>query len=526
MNIEGLPAGQRRVDGGDYRLGVRDFGPIERADVEFRPLTVFVGPSNTGKSYVATLSYALHRYFTTETDPYLWGVRRIPGALDPYFLRRGPDEGSAIEPPGELASWASTASETDDLPPLPRSVAEAVRDEIVRSKRIVPALGAEILRSFGSDGITELVRRSGAGVAEVAIAPSEPLGLGLLDYRLRMADGELEIEANASGSVDPLPGIGPSREAERWKHLLRREAHRYQEMESDPSIADRHRALHLMRIVGLLVEAARHSALEPLRRLAYYLPADRTGIMHSHKMVVAALVQSAARAGLRQTPDVPTLSGVLTDFLEMLIEMGDRNGPRGRRIVDNVASRLEKRVLGGTVRVESSDTNYPQFLYRPEGWSSDLALMRSSSMVSELAPLVLYLRHVVGRGEVLIVEEPESHLHPAMQVEVIGWVARMVRAGVRVILTTHSEWVLDALANTVAASGVADAGGGTRDLVPALGPEEVGVWRFSPRPAPRGVVIEEIALDEDGMYPSGFDEVAVGIHNRWAELKSCGGAPG
>lgn len=45
----------------DYTLGVKDFGPIAEAQIELRPMTVFVGPSNTGKSYFATLVYALHR---------------------------------------------------------------------------------------------------------------------------------------------------------------------------------------------------------------------------------------------------------------------------------------------------------------------------------------------------------------------------------------------------------------------------------------------------------------------------------
>ena len=40
---------------------VRDFGPIGMAEVDVRPLTVFVGPSNTGKSFLAEALYAVHR---------------------------------------------------------------------------------------------------------------------------------------------------------------------------------------------------------------------------------------------------------------------------------------------------------------------------------------------------------------------------------------------------------------------------------------------------------------------------------
>ncbi len=514
MDIRQTYSGLGRT-GGDYRLRIRDFASIERADVEFRPLTVFVGPSNTGKSYLATLSYALHRYFAAEADPYRWGFRQF------ILGHRAPGGVPTSELPSELGSWMLTVTEDDALPLLPGSVAEAVRGEIEKGDRVAGPLRAEIVRSFGSDGIEELVRRSGSGAAEVVVVPSRPVDIGLSGYRIRMVGDQMDVEGSASDAVDPLAGTSLAPEAKRWTRLLRREALRYQALESDGQADERSRTLHLKRVFHQLAEAARQPVVGPLKRLAYYLPADRTGIMHSHKMVVAALVQSAARAGLRQTPDVPTLSGVLTDFLEELLGMGDRNGPSGgRRIGTRIASRLEEAVLGGTVRVESSDSNYPQFLYRPQGWSSDLALMRSSSMVSELAPLVLYLRHVVGRGDVLIIEEPESHLHPAMQVEVIGWVARIVRTGVRVIVTTHSEWVLDGLANIVRASRNDETAQSADDQGPILHAQDVGAWRFMPATAARGVVVEEVEIDDEGFYPSGFDEVAVSLHNRWAELES------
>ena len=39
----------------EVRVSVQDFGPIAEAPIDLRPLTVFVGPSNTGKTYLATL---------------------------------------------------------------------------------------------------------------------------------------------------------------------------------------------------------------------------------------------------------------------------------------------------------------------------------------------------------------------------------------------------------------------------------------------------------------------------------------
>ena len=45
------------------QLSVSNFGPIAKAEIDLRPLTVFVGPSNTGKSYLAILIYALQQFF-------------------------------------------------------------------------------------------------------------------------------------------------------------------------------------------------------------------------------------------------------------------------------------------------------------------------------------------------------------------------------------------------------------------------------------------------------------------------------
>ncbi|MCY4652421.1 MAG: AAA family ATPase [Dehalococcoidia bacterium] len=43
----------------NLKLAVKNFGPIREGEVEFKPLTVFIGPNNSGKSYMATLLYAL-----------------------------------------------------------------------------------------------------------------------------------------------------------------------------------------------------------------------------------------------------------------------------------------------------------------------------------------------------------------------------------------------------------------------------------------------------------------------------------
>ena len=268
-----------------------------------------------------------------------------------------------------------------------------------------------------------------------------------------------------------------------------------------------------------LVELAMANSVGPLSRSAYYLPADRTGVMHAHRAVVGAVIDRASRAGIDDAPNVPTLSGVMGDFLQELIQIGDVGHPT----VDDgdaLASALEHGVLGGNVSVERSEANYPTFVYRPTGLDREFPIMTSSSMVSELAPVVLYLRHHVTRGDTLIIEEPESHLHPAMQAEFALHLVRLVHAGIRVIVTTHSEWILDQFANLVRLSDLSekereDLRGGDA----ALSANDIGFWLFKPNVKRRGSVVQELKVDpEAGGLLSGYDEVAEQLYNEWAEI--------
>ncbi len=108
-----------------------------------------------------------------------------------------------------------------------------------------------------------------------------------------------------------------------------------------------------------------------------------------------------------------------------------------------------------------------------------------------------------------------------MQAQLIREIAALVRAGVRVLVTTHSEWVLEELANIVGRSRLPES---EQNDIPAnkiaLPASDVGVWLFEPKERPKGSVVREVALDESGLYATGFGEVAAALHNDWADISS------
>ncbi len=501
-------------------LEVTNFGPVVEAKIDLRPLTVFVGPSNTGKSYLAILVYALHRYFSGGRHDRRFAhlSHRLFASSKKVLSKKSIDalfewweqEFGNIVKQNSLSDIRDRVEDKKTVT-LPGSVTKLIQSLFDAQGDL---LNLELGRCFGSD-VSELIRKKSRSAARIIVR-----------QRLSSSSAFFEHDLTVSPNGKKLRTSVP----ENLKVKLVNSEHNYDVYDvfefllSRESFGDDFRTdFYLRELLELLTDLALPHLLGPLQRPAFYLPADRTGVMHAHSVVVSALLESAALTGLRPglAARTPMLSGVLADFLEQLLEF-DSSQHFSEDSNDDPGKRIEDDILRGSVVLERAATSgYPRFTYRPVGWKDSLPLMNASSMVSELAPVVLYLRHKVILGDVLIVEEPESHLHPAMQVEFTRQIAELIRSGIRVILTTHSEWVLEELANIVRRSELPkNQEGQVTDRDIALRSDQVGAWLFKTESADKGSKVSEIRLDDSGLYPAGFDEVAAALHNDWADISS------
>lgn len=196
----------------------------------------------------------------------------------------------------------------------------------------------------------------------------------------------------------------------------------------------------------------------------HYLPASRSGLyqaLSAFGQIIAEL--SKSRAFLTKKIELPGISEPLSDYFLKLSEINIGKKGIGQNKLDLIAKKIESEILKGTV---DFDTKTKRIIFTPNNTNLKLDLSSTSSMVSELSPIVSYLRYVLSQQDrrpryfslssvesfakpLVIIEEPEAHLHPEIQIRIMGIFADLVANGVKMIITSHSNFIFNKANNLI-----------------------------------------------------------------------------
>ncbi|KAA9333478.1 ATP-binding protein [Hymenobacter busanensis] len=80
----------------------------------------------------------------------------------------------------------------------------------------------------------------------------------------------------------------------------------------------------------------------------------------------------------------------------------------------------------------------------------------ASTSVRALSDLNIYIKHIAKHGDILIIDEPELNLHPENQIKMARLFAKLVNRGIKVFITTHSDYILKEINNLVMLSSDLD----------------------------------------------------------------------
>lgn len=383
----------------------RNIGPIKTADLELGRITVIAGQNNTGKTYLAYTLYGFLKQWM--------GWPEIPTAFA-TLPAPAPADGPAPEPL-DLAALVRDLS---------RDGYATRRVDPINLSRERAAIAGRLTADFSDTQLSRVLSASSNDFQDARLSVEWPAPLpesippqntDLSDKRtLSVGYDNGRIRAKVTGLGRKSSPLGP---------------------QFEPAVA------------GAYVQLLLSDFPDP-----FILTAERFGISLFHRELdftknqLVELLQQL-REGNRDDRRSPfwiidkTMSRYASpikdniDYTRSLPDVQkDASEVRESKLYDEI-----KTMMDGYYRIAGGDVHF--ISKRRKDNYFRVPLYRASSSARGLSDFYFYLRHVARHQQLLIIDEPESHLDTENQVQFARLLARISNLGIRVLITTHSDYI-------------------------------------------------------------------------------------
>ena len=380
----------------DLELKIKNFGPIDEATIQVGRFTVFAGPNSTGKTFVAKMLYSIFSAMRANHALVFFDVmaRHIESNLQLLEQRGGVVE----ERP--LSAIRRGLQKIESIlrgafPSYP------LQNELDKLSAVQPALMAEVkeIKVHSETPAFLSALETYIGILEENFRNVElAIDFGRHIEFSQNVHGNFQVSdlSNLKGDGDPplyfsVEGVGELRETEEFFEFTPY-TQIVQNMQSFPE--------------------------------TFYLESPLYWKLKSALESIKLDSRSPFGASLNGVPDY---------FYDMAVAL------RRRRIEHPFAGIHESlhKAIGGRISLsEAGDLEFQK-----SGKSIPLSL--TSAGVANMGMLALLIeRGALERGSFLFIDEPESNLHPAWQVEMAEFLFELARQGVNVVVSTHSMTIL------------------------------------------------------------------------------------
>lgn len=388
-------------------LNLQGLGRLESARIELgKSLLIFVGRNNTSKTYAAHTIYAVYRF----------GATYLAESVHALLLERKLEQ--KLPQPSEV--WHYELSIVDLLMPEITRFIQGLGEHL---RTQLPKVFATDDQFFSTTRVElQLGPNEEASIHERLLAQN-------LDYSFGVEDWQVSFRKPAGSDILSIDC-----------QLVKLSRNRASEV----------RITWMPGAIGvpatnLLLQALLPGCIDP-----FILSTERSAIqlfsreLYGNRSRVVDDFYEGAVGSLSQIEQETRFYPLaIRDELRFVNRM-----PRQKHAVSPLAplaARLETLLGGAVVLDESGD-----LMYQPAELNRPLALHVSSSSVKSLAGLAFYLRHTAAKDGLLVIDEPELNLHPDNQRSIARILAEIARAGVRVLISTHSDYVIREFSNLIA----------------------------------------------------------------------------
>ena len=138
-----------------------------------------------------------------------------------------------------------------------------------------------------------------------------------------------------------------------------------------------------------------------------------------------------------------------------------------------------------------------------------------------MSSLVIYLKHIARKGDLLIIDEPEMNFHPNVQISLMRIFAILSKLDLRIIISTHSDYMIREVNNLIMAGTIYPK---DPQLIQILGYKEnmllnknnIAVKYFNYGKLKRLLDVVDVKVEDDGFAIESIDNT-INDQNRITE---------
>jgi predicted ATPase len=384
------------------KFTVNKMARIENSTINIKPLTVFVGKNGTNKSYMAHLVYELYKEIKKLDNEMFYDESKIARNIRTKFLKDNKDKLQNLDS-------AIISSEEHEIKHQV-DVDEYEIETVTIYKYSIEKLNDSnnLLECIYNHIIDSLVNRINKSYnTKLQIIDEINFGYSISEI---FSISEIEIKASEKGFAH--------------SKLIQK----------------------LFSIVNIFLNKNVDT------KEFFYFPSSRTGFILAFDEIVSGVFRD--RFGGQPTGTKLTIP--TTDFLSNFADIKTgkfqeshnlydpfrTNQEEKNTISNDVIQYLEKFILKGEILESKNEEDYTHYSLKTNT-DDILDLHLSSTATLELLPLIVFLKYFKTlKDKLLVIEEPEAHLHPKAQIIMARFLVMLVNNGAKVLVTTHSDYMI------------------------------------------------------------------------------------
>lgn len=389
----------------DFNVEIKNLGKVSHAKVSIRPLTVITGCNSSGKSFITRGLYSiLHTLNQDVVSAYILNVLSLMNSallrLSNNIPRRSTDDDALLA----------------DIGLILEGIRQSVADRLSPSPLYRPPASQLVFNDLKT-AVAELARRLKVGKGTKMQAVKRyytDIESYLSDLEFCLSGG-VDFYTKAVGRALHSAFSGNFQVAD-IKRLLSSDSANFSLGDgTEVSIGDKG--------LGFKLSATMLDSLQSLKNVVYLESPVYYKMRNALKDARLFRLNMLRRGAVNPVPQ----------YFYDLDEMLEAELPPVNEVFGQIADKVEALINGRLAVTPSGEIVYSERGRQP------VPLNMASSGISNIGMIALLLRrNVLDEGSFLFIDEPEMNLHTSWQHAMLDILLDLSRAGVNVVVATHS----------------------------------------------------------------------------------------